>query len=238
MTKSLFGTPAAVVFDLDGTLADTAPDIRKALNRALGTRELTPLGLSSVRLMIGAGPRTLVERALRVLDVAANAQLVDYLTDEFERCYLEQGNMLSKLFDGVKLCVFQLAARQIPLGICSNKPHDLCLAGLADLGILHCFGAVSGTSPGVPKKPDPTLLLRTLDRLGSLPENALYVGDSETDVKTARDAGVPVALVSYGYATTPADQLGADLVVDTLSELQHFFSRPPADRLLLQSAMS
>jgi len=229
---------SGVVFDLDGTLVDTAADICQALNDALATRGLSPLAVPSVRLIVGAGPQVLVERALHALDVRDRVSLVDYLTQEFERSYLERGNRQSRLFDGVESCLSELNARRVPMGVCSNKPHHLCLAGLSDLGVLRYFTAINGTSPGVPKKPDPTLLLRTLDRLGSRPQSALDIGDSETDVTTARAAGVPVALVRYGYTAKPADELGADLVVNTLADLRRILFIPPTARPLLRSATS
>ena len=229
---------SGVVFDLDGTLVDTAADICQALNDALATRGLSPLAVPSVRLIVGAGPQVLVERALHALDVRDRVSLVDYLTQEFERSYLERGNRQSRLFDGVESCLSELNARRVPMGVCSNKPHHLCLAGLSDLGVLRYFTAINGTSPGVPKKPDPTLLLRTLDRLGSRPQSALDIGDSETDVTTARAAGVPVALVRYGYTAKPADELGADLVINTFADLLRILFIPPTARPLLRSATS
>ena len=179
MTITSAEIPSGVVFDLDGTLADTAADICQALNSALATRGLSPLSVPSVRLMVGEGPQVLVPSVRYMqMDVPARVSLVDYLTQEFERSYLVGGNRQSRLFDGVESCLSELNARRVPMGVCSNKPHHLCLAGLSDLGVLRYFTAVNGTTPGIPNKPDPTLLLQTLDRLGSRPQSALYIGDS------------------------------------------------------------
>jgi phosphoglycolate phosphatase len=211
--------PKAVVFDLDGTLADTVADIAAALNDALATRSYGPVDEGDARLMIGKGPKILVERALRHLGIYPASTLVATLTEEFVRCYARQGNGLSSLFDSVAECLDDLSARGIPIGVCSNKPHEFCVSLLSDLGVVKQFDAIQGSSGDLPKKPDPTLLHRALEKLGVAPENALYVGDSETDVRTARAAGVPVALVEYGYSSTPVQSLGADWVIASLDQL-------------------
>ncbi len=210
---------SAVVFDLDGTVADTALDIREALLRALAAEDLPPIDLASVRLMIGGGPRVLVERALHRLGVDTESALVERLARGFHREYLAQGNRLSRLFDGVESTMRQLHTAGISVGLCSNKPDDLCQILAKNFGIERYIDEILGSSDGMPKKPDPTVLLCIMERLGVAPEETLYVGDSATDVTTARCAGVPVMLVSYGYTLRPARQLGADAVIDSLSEL-------------------
>ena len=218
-------TPEAVVFDLDGTLADTAADICAALNDALATRGYDPLEAADVRLMIGKGPKILVERALRHLGIYPASALVKTLTEQFVRCYAKQGNGLSSLFDGVDQCLDELTGLGIPFAVCSNKPHEFCVSLLADLGVADRFTAIQGSSDGLPKKPDPALLYRALEKLGVTPDKALYVGDSKTDVTTARAAGMPVALVEYGYTRVPAKALGADFVIPSLDRL--LASLPP-----------
>lgn len=219
MTQTDNSTPAAVVFDLDGTLADTAVDICDALNTALREQNLGTLEPGSVRLMIGKGPVVLVERALQHLGTDPQPQLVESLCRAFIRCYAKQGNQRSTLFAGVKRCLDRLAAQDIRTGVCSNKPHEFCQALLDDLGVSDYFAAVQGSADGLPRKPDPALLLAVLESLDVLPHQALYVGDSETDVRTARAAGVPVALVRYGYSAEPVEELGADCVLQTLQDL-------------------
>lgn len=212
-------TPEAVVFDLDGTLADTAADICAALNDALATRGYEPLEAADVRLMIGKGPKILVERALRHLDIYPASALVKTLTEQFVRSYAVQGNGLSSLFDGAEECLDVLAAQNIPFAVCSNKPHEFCVSLLSDLGVADRFSAIQGSSDKLPKKPDPALLHRALQKMGIAPDKALYVGDSETDVLTARAAGVTVVLVEGGYTRTPARELGADFVISSLDQL-------------------
>lgn len=209
----------AVVFDLDGTLADTAADIREALARALATEGLPPVDLASVRLMIGGGPRLLVERALDRLGVADNGDRVARLTDLFHSEYIAQRNRMSRLFTGAVEGLQRMKSAGLKLGICSNKPDDLCRLLVDSFDLRSKVDVVLGSGAGLPRKPDPAPLLHVIERLGATPETTLYVGDSETDVKVARAADVRVALVSYGYTLRPASQLGADGVVDSIVEL-------------------
>ena len=209
----------AVVFDLDGTLADTAVDIRDALVHALAAEGLPPVDVASVRLMIGGGPRLLVERALHRLGVPARTGLVNRLARAFHDEAKRQGNQNSRLFDGAEAALRQLHRSGVRVGLCSNKPDDLCRKLVSDLGIDRYIDEILGSSDQVPKKPDPALLLGVIERLGVPPEETLYVGDSATDVATARAAGVPVMLVSYGYTLRHASQLGADAVIDSITEI-------------------
>lgn len=213
------GGYSAVVFDLDGTLADTAADIREALVRALASEDLPPVDTASVRLMIGGGPRVLVERALHRLSVETDGRLVTRLTQAFHSEYVQQGNQLSRLFDGVEATLRTLHTTGIRIGLCSNKPDDLCRMLVRSFAIEDCFDEILGSGGDLPKKPDPAALLGIIERLGVAPGDTLYVGDSATDVTTARNAGVPVILVSYGYTLQSASQLGADAVIDSVAEL-------------------
>ena len=209
----------AIVFDLDGTLADTAADIREALARALATEGLPPVDLASVRLMIGGGPRLLVIRALDRIGVDDDDERVSRLTEHFHAEYLEQRNELSQLFAGVDEGLERMNLAGLKLGVCSNKPDDLCRLIVDNFDLGDKLDAIIGSGAGLPKKPDPAPLLHVIEKLGATPANTLYVGDSETDVRTARAAGVPVALVTYGYTVRHAGQLGADVVVDSITEL-------------------
>lgn len=213
------GKPAAVIFDLDGTLVDSAPDIHYSLNAVLNQRGLNSIELNSVALMIGGGPELLVRRALDKLGTAAEAGEIAELTIEFESVYLEHGNTLTNLFPGALECITELDRHGIPIGLCSNKPEHICDQLLADLEIRKFFVAIQGSGTGLPRKPHPGPLLATLDRLGAKTVQALYVGDSRTDVDTARAADMPVALVKHGYTSEPADVLGADWVVDSLADI-------------------
>ena len=209
----------AVVFDLDGTLVDSVADIHSALASALDREGLPAIDLASVRLMIGGGPALLIDRALEQLRVTAAEDLVRRLSGAFHDAYRAQHKPRGRLFDGVSRTLRQLRASGLRLGVCSNKPDELCHALLRRYGVEDCFEVVLGSREGLPKKPDPAPLLCVIDRLGVGRDATLYVGDSQFDVMTARAAEVAVALVSYGYTATPAARLGADAVVDSIGEL-------------------
>ena len=213
------GGYSAIVFDLDGTLADTAADVQQALARALATEGLPPIDVAATQLMIGGGPRMLVERALHRLGMPVREALAERLTRAFHTEYLRQQNKLSKLFEGVESSLRQMHATGTRLALCSNKPDDLCHLLVKDLGLDTVFEEVLGSGAGLPRKPDPAPLLRIIELLGATPKDTLYVGDSETDVLTARNAGVTVMLVDYGYTLRAASQLGADAVISSLAEL-------------------
>ncbi len=214
-----FANLQAIVFDLDGTLADTAPDIRESLVRALASEGLPPVDLANVRVMVGNGHRVLVTRALDQLSVPPDETLITHLSDAFHAEYVLQQTRLSRLYEGVVEGLQRIRSAGLRLGLCSNKSNDLCHMIVDNLDLARHFDVVLGAGTGIPRKPDPAPLLHVIEKLGATPDTALYVGDSETDVKTARAAGVPVVLVSYGYTLRHANQLGADNVVDSVLEL-------------------
>jgi phosphoglycolate phosphatase len=144
------GCVPAVVFDLDGTLADTATDVQRALNRALASDDLPPIDTSTVRLMIGGGPRLLVSRALQKLGVDKGQYLIDRLTDVFYDEYLRQEDVESRLFEGAKTCLDQLKSAGTRIGLCSNKPDELCRKLVAELGVASYFDVIQGRChPGI-----------------------------------------------------------------------------------------
>jgi phosphoglycolate phosphatase len=211
--------PELVVFDLDGTLVDSAADIRNALNLALAEERLAAIELEAVRLMIGRGPEVLIRRALVHLGEAADSGRVEQLTATFRRHYTEQGHGRTVLLPGAAECLAALERQQIAAAVCSNKPAADCVQVLRDLGVAERFAVIQGSGDGLPLKPDPAPLTTIIDRLGARAENTLYVGDSETDIATARAAAVPVMIVSGGYTTAPAESLGADWTVDGLEQV-------------------
>lgn len=210
--------PNALVFDLDGTLVDSVGDIADALGRALADCRLPPLPEETVRRMVGGGARLLVERAAAALDVGAPA-VVERLLTAFLNHYTAAPVVRTTLFPGAREMLLGFRARGVPLGVCTNKPHDLTLAILDGLGVLALFGAVVGATEGIARKPDRAMLDLALERLRAPARGSVMVGDSATDVATARACGVPVIVVSFGYTAVPARELGADAIVDSLADL-------------------
>ncbi len=211
--------PDLVVFDLDGTLIDSAADIRRALNLTLRDEGLRGIELVAVRLMIGRGPRVLLQRALRHLGEPEDADRVERLTKAFRQHYSEQGHDQTVLLPGATECLDSLEQAGIPAAVCSNKPGPNCVEVLEDLGIDQRFAMILGSGDGLPLKPDPAPLQAIIDRLGVSAGSTLYVGDSDTDVATARAATVPVVVISGGYSSAPAESLGADWTVPGLADV-------------------
>ena len=216
----------AVVFDLDGTLVDSAPDLTAALNLVLEMQGLEPLGVDSVRYMIGAGVPKLIERGFREHGVKLDANALDSdLLDAFLSYYNAHAADLSKVYPGSYGLIEMLCDRSVRIGMCTNKPTDATQEILSSFQIEDCFDSVIGGTSGFPKKPDPAGLNACLDEMGVTASQTLYIGDSAIDVKTAKNAGIPVVAMSYGYERTPAQDLGADLVLDSFKELQDLLEK-------------
>jgi phosphoglycolate phosphatase len=210
--------PAAVVFDLDGTLVDSAPDIAAILNATLAEAGLAAFETQTVKTMIGGGSRRLIERALAARGETGEARQIDRLTAEFERRYEAEPCRHTRTFPGARQLLAALASQQVRLGLCTNKPGTVTRLLLAALDLDRFFAAVVTGSDGVAKKPDPAMLRRVLADLDTEPAQAVMLGDSAADVGCARGAGCPVLLVSFGYSATPARKLGADAVIDSFEE--------------------
>ncbi len=206
----------AVVFDLDGTLVDSAPDIRDALNRALADSGRDALDLGTVKGMVGAGARRLVERALAG---GSEAGEIDAVLARFLAHYHARPAVLTTVFAGACAVLDELRDRGVALGIATNKPHDLTLEIVDRLGVGRHFGAVHGSAPGRALKPAPDLILAALAELGVAPRDALMVGDSGADARAAHAAGTRLVLLSHGYAQEPLETLGAEAVLPDFAAL-------------------
>ncbi len=217
----------AVVFDLDGTLIDSAPDLRAAVNRMLAEQDRRGLDLDEVTAMVGDGVHKLVERALAATgDGAPAAGEIARATRRFLKFYEGHGAVLTRAYAGAVETLECLRGEGYALGICTNKPHGATCEILGALDLEGYFSAVLGgdTLDGV-RKPDPRHLLAAVERLGAAPENAVMVGDTENDVAAARGAGVPMIAVAFGYAKVPVAELGADAVIGHFDELPEAIRR-------------
>jgi phosphoglycolate phosphatase len=214
--------PRAIVFDLDGTLIDSAPDIAHALNRATKRRGIEPFPLDQVKEMIGGGVPKLVGRALQARGLPADGLMP--LVEEFIALYRENLTTNTTIYEGGRELLAQLHGEGRRLGICTNKNHELTVEILQQLDLMKYFGSVLGEREGRPRKPDPAPLLEVVAELGAFPQNALMAGDSEADVACARAAKMPVLVVDFGYSRTAPPALGADAVISRLSDLPRLFS--------------
>lgn len=211
-------TPA-LIFDLDGTLVDTAPDLLGALNAVLVRAGRRPVTRADLRHLVGHGAHTMVREALAItggpLDDAQSIRLVidcvtyyrDHIADE------------SRPFPGVEATLERFREAGARLGVLTNKPEELTVPLLDALDLRRFFAVVHGAGRFSYSKPDARVFHHVVDELGGPGAGAIMIGDSTTDYLTARAAGVPVILVTYGYTPDPAESLGADAVTDDFSRL-------------------
>jgi phosphoglycolate phosphatase len=211
--------PAAVVWDLDGTLVESAPDLATALNHLLNEHGQHGHAVEQVRTMIGAGVAKLIERGFRAagapLDEAACDKLVPRFIELYTSCATDETHLVEHARE-VLSYFYHAGARQ---AICTNKPYDVTMQILNALDIAGFFDCVIGGDSTAEKKPHPRPLLTCLEELGAGPDDAVMIGDSGADVGAAQAARVPVILVPDGYTGVPAVSLGADYVVGSLAEV-------------------
>jgi phosphoglycolate phosphatase len=208
-----------LVFDLDGTLVDTAEDLVAALN-VIGQPEGLPhVSLAEGRLMVGRGARALIAEAFERKSRPLPPFDLDRLTAAFLAHYAEHMIDASRLYPNVDQALARFAGDGWALAVCTNKLEALSRRLLGLLGIAGRFAAICGQDTFGFRKPDPRFLLETVRFAGGSPDLAMMVGDSATDVDTARAAGVPIVVVDFGYNAVAAADLGADAVVSDFSEL-------------------
>ena len=211
--------PETVIFDLDGTLVDTAPDITDALNYTLQTLSLPAVPEPSVRQMVGRGARLLIERGVAAAGATLEEDALDAAFATFLDYYGEHVADRSRPFPHVIEVLDRLATDGIGMGIATNKPQGLSDAVLAELGLDHYFGAVLGADALENNKPHGDHIRETVLRMGRDPSSAVMVGDSETDSLAARNTGVPVVLVSFGYTDRPVGEIDCDRLIDSYLDL-------------------
>ena len=208
-----------IVFDLDGTLVDTAPDLINALNHVLAREGLSPLPLASARNMIGAGARKLLERGLEAEGRLVGAEEMNRLTADFIGHYAENIAVESRPFDGLEAALDTLAARGCRLAVCTNKLEWLSKRLLDELDLSKRFAAICGADTFGVAKPDPAILRQTILKAGGDIARAVMVGDAGTDVGAARRTGIPVIGCTFGYTDVPIAELDPDGLIDHMKDL-------------------
>lgn len=209
----------AVIFDLDGTLIDSLPDVMNALNAVLTNRGRRSVVRDEVRQMIGGGAEPLLKRAFKATGEALPVDSLPECVDAFTAYYRENPVTETRIFDGAVQALQVLSRDKMQLGICTNKPHNSALQVLKALQLDQHFGACFGKASLPYHKPDRRHYDEVASALGVASNQTVYVGDSETDVETARNAGVPIILVPFGYSLQPAAELGGDRLINHFSEL-------------------
>ena len=200
-----------IVFDLDGTLADTAPDLTQALNHALEQLGHTPVPAAKVRHMVGHGARALLRHGLAASGIHDEGEVergFPTFLDHYETHIADA----SHAFSGCEAALDRLAADGVALAICTNKLERLARQFVDAIGWDGRFAAIVGGDTAGVAKPDPAPLLLAIDRAGGGP--AAFVGDSITDTTTAQRAGLPCVALTFGFSDRPPEQLGADVLID------------------------
>lgn len=210
----------SIVFDLDGTLIDSLPDVLASLNRLLAEEKRRPLLLKELRNLVGRGVNPMVTDVYGMTGkaIASPAELEDAV-HRYIRHYKANPVGHTVIFPNVLDTLGRLKANGFCMGICTNKPYEMTLLVLEGLGMLVFFDAVTGGDNLPFNKPDPRHILTTLELMKSEAHRAVMVGDSRVDAEAGRNAGLPVIAVEYGYSSEPVESLKADSVIDDFALL-------------------
>jgi phosphoglycolate phosphatase len=212
-------TPPTLVFDLDGTLVDTAPDLVRALNAVIAAEGLPPVPLDKALTMVGRGARMLIRSAFAAEGQNVEGAELERLFKAFIDRYAEHVAEESRPYPGVEASLDRFAAAGWLLAVLTNKPDPLARPILEALGLASRFAAIVGQGALPWLKPDPRVFAQTVRMAGGTPQRAVMVGDSETDIETARAAGIPVVAVTFGYTPEPVATFGPDRLIDHFDEL-------------------
>ena len=208
-----------LVFDLDGTLVDTAPDLISALNFVLDREGMAPVPLAKARNMIGAGARKLIERGLELEGRNVSVDELNRLTKDFVAYYAEHIADESRPFEGLVAALDELEAKGFGFAVCTNKLEWLSKLLIERLGLTHRFAAICGADTFGVAKPDPAILHQTIALAGGQSSASVMVGDSGTDIGAARRAGISVIGVEFGYTDVPIAKLKPDRLIGHMRDL-------------------
>jgi phosphoglycolate phosphatase len=212
-------TAPTIVFDLDGTLVDTAPDLIATLNTILGREGLPPVAFAAARNMVGGGARHMIESGLRAEGLTPVAAEVERMVGQFIEHYAAHIADRSRPFPGVEAALDELVRGGCRLAVCTNKLEWLSRRLLDALGLTTRFAAICGADTFGVQKPDAAILHGTVARAGGHSGSAIMVGDAITDIAVARAAGIAVIAVDFGYSETPVAALAPDRIVSSFARL-------------------
>ena len=208
-----------IVYDLDGTLADTAEDLVATLNYLLGREGLAPLKVETAGSLLGAGARALIARGFAASGETLDPQTLEALFADYLAHYSEHIDVHTRLYPGVNKALATFARAGWRQAVCTNKLESPAKLLIAKLGIAERFAFICGQDTFGVGKPDAKPLLGTIAASAGVRKHAIMVGDSDTDIKTARAAGVPIIAVDFGYADVPVKELGPDRVISHFDQL-------------------
>jgi phosphoglycolate phosphatase len=210
---------ATIVFDLDGTLVDTAPDLIDTLNVVFAREGLPPVPYDTARNLIGGGVKALIVRGLEAEKRAVVPAEIERMLADFVAYYSDHIADRSRAFAGLERALDLLAQRQFQFAVCTNKLEHLSVKLLRALNLAGRFSAICGQDTFGVQKPDPAVLLRTIAAAGGDPGRCAMVGDSLTDIRTARAANIPVIAVDFGYSERPVAEFGPDRLISAYEQL-------------------
>ena len=208
-----------LVFDLDGTLIDTAPDLIDTLNVVFAREGLPPVAYDTARNLIGGGARAMIARGIEAEGRVLEPPKLEQMFDDFIAHYTAHVADRSQPFPGLIAALDHLAAGGYRFAVCTNKLERLSVLLLETLKLAGSFEAICGQDTFGIQKPDPEILRRTISAAGGSPQRAIMIGDSLTDIRTARAAGVPVIAVDFGYSEKPVSEFGPDRIISHFEQL-------------------
>jgi phosphoglycolate phosphatase len=208
-----------IVFDLDGTLVETAPDLVDTLNVVFASEGLPPVPFEEARTFVGHGARAMITRGLDAEGRKVTPQLLDKLFNDFIAHYTAHVADRSYAFPGVVEALDELSGRGHRFAVCTNKFERQSVMLLDALKLSERFHAICGQDTFGIAKPDPEVLRRTILKAGGDPAHAIMIGDSETDILTARAAALPVVAVDFGYSARPVSEYGPDRLISHFDQL-------------------
>lgn len=212
-------TQSVIIFDLDGTLADSAPDLHFCANRLLKTHGHSQISLAQSKKFIGDGIRHFIKCVWLAVGQQLDGQELNLIEQEFLSYYEKHPATLTQLYPGVAIVLHELQQRGYRMGVCTNKPQIATEKLLSELRISSFFDKVAGGDLYTERKPNKFHLLNLLEEMDTLPNTAIMVGDNEHDSETARAAQVYFVFATYGYSRLPHDQITFNSKVDTFYQL-------------------
>lgn len=212
-------TATTIVFDLDGTLIDTAPDLVESLNHTIAARDLEPVSYEDLTHLVGQGARVMIQRAFALRGAPLNEDEIPALLDRFIDHYEAGMPGKSRPYPGLLDALNRLKAAGYILAVCTNKMERLAVSLLNRLKLTDYFAAIAGGDTFAFRKPDPAHILATVERAGGTSHKVLMIGDSINDILAARNGGIPSIAVPFGYSDVAVEELGASHIIRHFDEL-------------------
>jgi len=219
LQRSFVLTATTIVFDLDGTLIDTAPDLVESLNHTIAARDLTPVSYEDLTHLVGQGARVMIQRAFALRGAPLAEDEIPALLDRFIAHYEAGMPGKSKPYPGLVEALDRLKAAGYKMAVCTNKMERLAIPLLERLDLTRYFSAIAGGDTFAFRKPDPAHILATAELAGGRAGKILMIGDSVNDILAARNGDIPSIAVPFGYSDVPVETLGASHVIGHFDEL-------------------